>query len=100
VGDGFLPAGEGVMVLTRIGLPAPPGVIRADLPDLAVMMGYRDARGFVHYRTHDDREYVPKTLIRRRPKYPERTEVFKKLYPKVDADAATRVPHNIVQRST
>jgi hypothetical protein len=67
IGDGFLRAGEGVMVYTRIGLPAPPGVLQADLPDLAVMVAYRDARAFVHYRTHTGDEYVPRTLIRRQP---------------------------------
>jgi hypothetical protein len=98
IGDGFLAAGEGVTIATNITLPAPPGQLRHDLPDLAVLVAYRDARGFVHYRTHTEVEHVPRTLFRRRPKYPEQLEVFKKLYPGVDLDAATWVAHNIIPR--
>lgn len=95
--DGFLRAGDGVQVSTSIALPAPPGVFHTDLPDLAVLVAYRDTRGFVHYRTHADVEYVPRTVFRR-PKYPEQIEVFKKLYPHVDIEAATWVTHNITPR--
>ena len=67
--DGFLAAGEGVTVVTPIELPSPPGVLVADLPDLAAMVVYRDGRGFVHYRTHTGVEYVPRTRIRRRRRF-------------------------------
>jgi hypothetical protein len=30
-----------------------------EAPSLAVMIAYRDAEGFVHYRTHTEKEYVP-----------------------------------------
>jgi hypothetical protein len=64
--------------------------MRASLPDLAVMVTWRDAAGFAHYRTHTDKAYVPRT-VRRRPKYPDRIEVFKKLYPHVPLESAEPV---------
>jgi hypothetical protein len=97
IGDGFMPPGARVHFLTSIGpLPAPPRVMQADLPDLAVMVIYRDAAGFVHYRTHKEIEYVPRTLIRRRPKYPDRVAVFRRLYPHVDVAAAERATHTVL----
>jgi hypothetical protein len=91
IGDGYVEPGGRVHVVTSIGpLPTPRGQMRPDLPDLAVLLAYRDASGFVHYRTHEDREYVPRTLVRRRPKYPDRVAVFEKLYPRVAIDSASR----------
>ena len=63
-----------------------------------MLVAYRDARGFVHYRTHADAEHVPRTFFRR-PKYPEQLEVFKELYPRVDLEAAEWVGHNILPRN-
>jgi len=55
------------------------------------MVAYRDALGFVHYRTHAEEEYVPRKFLGRRPKYPEQTEAFKRLYPALDVDRAVVV---------
>jgi hypothetical protein len=44
-------AGERAHVSTDIGpLPTRTGTIRHDLPDLGVLVAYRDATGFVHCR--------------------------------------------------
>jgi hypothetical protein len=95
VNDGFMEPGERVHAVTSIGLVAPAGVMQHDLPDLAVMVTWRDAAGFVHYRTHTEVEHVPRTRLLRRPKYPDRTEVFGKLYPHVAIDAAVKVPNQL-----
>jgi hypothetical protein len=92
IGNGFVPGGTGVNVRTQIGpLPMPDGVMRADLPDLGVMVVARDAAGFALYRTHDGRQYTPKTRFLRRPRYPDRVDVFRNLFPEIDLDAAVRV---------
>lgn len=97
IGDGFVSPGARINYLTSIGpLPAQPGAMRGDLPDLAVMVTYRDAAGFVHYRTHDETEYVPRTLIRRRPKYPELVAVSNRIYPHVDVANAEGARHTVV----
>jgi hypothetical protein len=91
IGDGFVMGGDRVKYQTTIGpLPTPAGNMRPDLDDLGAMVAYRDAGGYVHYRTHDGREYVPKTLIRRRPKYPDRVDAFRRLFPNIAVDAAQR----------
>lgn len=96
IGDGFMQPGERVHVLTNIGpLPTPEGRMRHDVDDLAVLLAYRDAQGFVHYRTHAGAHYVPRTLIRRRPKYPERSKVFRRFYPHLNIDGSRRVKHNL-----
>jgi hypothetical protein len=87
--DGFVRQGERVAHQTTIG-PVPVDSAQGDLPDLAVMVSYRDAEGFAHYRTHSGHHYVPKTWLRRRPRYPKRGEVFAKFFPHVDLDAATK----------
>jgi hypothetical protein len=98
IGDGYMQPGERVHVVTDIGpLPTPAGQMRADLADLGVMLAYRDGQGFVHYRTHTGEHRTPRTRIRRRPKYPERVETFKRLYPHIDIDGATRA-NNVVSR--
>jgi hypothetical protein len=93
-GDGYLEPGERAHASTLIPLPEA-GPIKGDVPDLAVMVSWRDAEGFVHYRTHTEAEHVPRTRLRRRPKYPERTELFKTLYPHVDWESAEIVPNAI-----
>jgi hypothetical protein len=96
LGDGFVAAGQRLHVVTDIPLPRPEGKLRADLPDLAVMVAYRDAEGFAHYRTHAGAHRTPKTLIRRRPKYPDRVDVFRKLYPHVSVRAAKRANSEVI----
>jgi hypothetical protein len=97
IGDGFVQPGDKVHVLTDIGpLPAPVGTLRHDLDDLAAMVVFRDARGFAHYRTHAGEQFTPRTLIRRRPKYPDRVEIFKKLYPEIDVESATRAQNHLM----
>lgn len=91
IGDGFMPPGQRVQVVTDIGpLPTPAGQMRADLDDLGVMVAYRDARDYVHYRTHAGKEWVPRTLIRRHPEYPDRLDAFRHFFPHIDLDVATR----------
>jgi hypothetical protein len=89
VGDGFVQAGDKVLVLTDIG-PLPTDTWQWDLPDLGAMVGYRDADGFAHYRTHTGKHVTPRTRIRRRPKYPERVSIFKRFFPDIDVESATR----------
>jgi hypothetical protein len=88
-GDGFVQPGEKLLFTTDIG-PVPTDQWHGDLPDLATMVGYRDAEGFVHYRTHTGKHVTPRTGIRRRPKYPDRVSVFSELFPHVDVDKAQR----------
>jgi hypothetical protein len=84
-----------VRVTTTIGLPeVSPGTM-VDIPGLAVTVAYRDAAGFAHYRTHTEREYVPRTLIRRRPKYPDHVEAFKRLFPDAPVESATEVASGV-----
>lgn len=98
IGDGFVESGAKVHIVTDIGpLPTPEGKMRNDVDDLAVMVVFRDARGFAHYRTHTGRQYTPRTLMRRRPKYPDRVAVFKKLYPDIDVDSATRASSQVIK---
>lgn len=97
VNDGFMQPGERVHALTGIGpLTAPQGVLRHDVDDLAVMVAYRDAAGFVHYRTHAGVEYVPRTLFRR-PKFPDRAAVWERLYPALPIDSS-EVVANALER--
>lgn len=96
VGDGYVGPGERFHVTTDIGpLPTPAGQMRADLADLGVLVVYRDAEAFAHYRTHTGKHYVPRTLIRRRPKYPDRVAVFKKLYPHIPIGSAARANNRL-----
>jgi hypothetical protein len=87
--DGFMQSGDRLHVVTDIG-PLPTDSWQGDLPDLAAMVGYRDADGFAHYRTHTGKHLTPRTRIRRHPKYPERVSIFRQFFPHVDLDAATR----------
>jgi len=87
--DGFVRPGQQIKVYTDIG-PLPMDKLRGDVPDLGAMVSYRDAVGFVHYRTHDGRETIPKTWLRRRPKPAENVAMFKRLFPKFDVDGASR----------
>ncbi|HEV7752603.1 MAG TPA: hypothetical protein VGO71_13745 [Baekduia sp.] len=98
LGDGFMQPGEKVHILTTIGpLPRPAGQMRPDLDDLGAMVTYRDVNGFVHYRTHTGEHDTPKTWLRRRPKYPERTEVFRKRFPEIPLSRATRAANKSVR---
>jgi len=92
VGDGFMQPGDKIHVVTRIGpLPVPANFHRGDV---GVMVAYRDASGAAHYRTHDGRHRSPKSRIRKRPLYPNRTTVFDELFPKIalSTEVAKRVP--------
>ena len=87
--DGFLQPGEKAHVLTEIGPVSTP--VPGAMPGLGVTVVYRDGQDFVHYRTHQGREYVPKALIGRGPKYPTRITAFKRLFPNLAVDSAQDV---------
>ncbi|WP_028065130.1 hypothetical protein [Solirubrobacter soli] len=88
--DGFIVPHQRVSVGSLVG-PVDTSATRGDLPDLAAIVSYRDAEGFAHYRTHAGAAYTPKTLIRRRPKFPEVGRVWRKLFPDIDFEHARLV---------
>ena len=95
--DGFVRGGERIHVRTDI--PVPHAMVGDAIPDLGVMVSCRDAEGFVHYWTHRGREYVPRTLMRRRPRYPDRTEAFKRFFAEIDVTGpAVNVVGSAAQR--
>ncbi len=90
LGDGFILPQQRVYVGSLVG-PVEVGASHGDLPDLAAIVTYRDAQGYVHYRTHAGAARTPKTLIRRKPKYPQVATVWTKLFPHIGFDKAESV---------
>jgi hypothetical protein len=98
--DGYMRPGERFHIFTSIGpLPAPAGVLRHDVEDLAAMVVYRDAEGFAHYRTHRGDHYTPRTWLRHRPRYPDRSTIFRRLFPAIDIGSASGAS-NVLDRPT
>jgi hypothetical protein len=83
ISDGFVSPGEKIYVKTDIG-PVPTEDLKGDISDLGVMVSYRDAQGFAHYRAGTGAHYSPRRLVMRRPKYPDRWEAFGRLFPAIE----------------
>jgi hypothetical protein len=82
-GDGFLRPGERLHIHTEISVTTGARTVNA-------IVAYRDAENYVHYRTDTGKHRAPRRLITRRPKYPERKGLFRKLLPHADLDSEPR----------
>lgn len=98
VGDGFMQPADKVHVLTPIGPLPVADTGRVDTSGVAVIVAFRDARGFVHYRTPGGEEWVPRTRLRR-PRYPEFDEVWRRVWPAVPVASATLVGSQVQRPS-